>query len=116
MNYIILIIGVIVTGLGALSIDLLIIGLALIFISLFMPSKSKHSPKNTEEKPKKTSIIDKLDKVKFEPLHEDALSNAISDTVAVTAKLANGHDADVSTKTIVKGTLGVVDGVTKIIK
>ena len=114
MNYIILIIGVVVTGLGSLSLDLLIIGLALIFVSFFMHSKPK--PKDTTEKPKKISIIDKLDKVKFEPFHEDALSNAISDTVAVTAKMAQGKNADVSTKTLVKGTFGVVEGVEKIIK
>jgi len=112
MNYIVFIIGIITSIFGLLSIDLLIIGVAVVIISLFMPS-----PKPKEQKTeKKTSIVEKLDKVKFEPFHEDALSNAISDTVAVAAKVANGANADVSTKTIVKGTLGVVDGVNKLIK
>lgn len=112
MNYIILVIGLVLASLGIVNIDFLILGIGIIIFSFFVNPFKFHE----KDKSKKTSIVDKLDKVKFEPFHEDALSNAISDTVAVTAKLVNGHTPDVNTKTLVKGTLNAVEGVNKIIK
>ena len=113
MNHIMLLMGIIIAIIGALSIDILVIGIMLIVISLLMPSSNS---KKTTIKSDKPSIIERLDKVKFEPFHEDALSNAISDTVAVTAKMINGTSADMSTKTMVKGTLNTVEGLSKVIK
>jgi hypothetical protein len=112
MNYIALVIGIVLAILGVVSLDLLIVGIGIIIISFFLPAFKFRE----KDKSKKTSIVQKLDQVKFESLHEDALSNAISDTVAVTAKIAQGKQPEVNTKTIVKGTLNVVEGVNKIVK
>jgi hypothetical protein len=112
MNYIVFIIGIAISAFGLLSIDLLIVGIGIVIISLFL---AKPKPKEKTEK-KKTSIVEKLEKVKFEPMHENALSNAISDTVAVTAKIANGKQPEVNAKTLVKGTLGVAEGIEKVMK
>ena len=112
MNYIFLIVGLLLTVGAMANTSLFYIGLVVVALSFIFTTKKEHSVTNIE---KRRSLIEKLDSIKFD-VSDDAITNAISDAAAVTAKITQGAKPDLSAKNLVKGTLNVMDSVGKVLK
>jgi len=112
MNYLFLIVGLLLTVGAIANSSLFYIGLVVMALSFVFTTRKENSVIKLEER---RSLIDRLDKIKFD-VPDNALSSIVEDAAAVTAKIAQGAKADVSTKTIVKGTLNVMDSVGKVLK
>jgi len=110
MKYVFLIIGLLLTLGAVMNTSLFYVGIGIMLLSMiFMTKKENSITKITERK----SLIERLDSIKLN-VPDKAVTNIVEDAVAVTAKIAKGAKADVSAKSIVAGTLNVMDGMTSV--
>lgn len=112
MNYLFLIVGLLLTVGAMANTSLFYIGLVVMALSFVFTTRKENSVTKIEER---RSLIDRLDKIKFD-VPDDALSSIVQDAAAVTAKITQGAKPDLSAKSLVKGTLNVMDGVGKVLK
>ena len=112
MRYLFLIIGLLLTLGAMVNSNIFYLGLIVMALSFVFSNNSEKSISKITER---RSLLDRLDKVKLE-VPDNAISTIVEDAMAVTAKMAKGAKADVSTKSIVAGTLGVMDGVGTVFK
>jgi hypothetical protein len=116
MNYIVFGIGLIVCCFGFVDLNILFIGLAIIGVSIFMISKKSKSQIDKVGELEQTPLIDRLNNITIAPLNDNALSNAMSDTIAVTKKIITGGTGEVTKKALINGTLGILNDIDKVVK